>query len=108
MHHTARVLLDPYPPQTLHGAVDPGRQHEADVLIDRRRRALREAVLLSEEKASDERRRMQRHGKRSWRKSGRLNAWRRRRASGGGGGSKSSMIVPLLAPVSTYIDLDSL
>eukprot|EP00962_Isochrysis_galbana_P011044 scaffold3092_cov121-Isochrysis_galbana.AAC.5 len=46
----------PYPPQTLHGAVDPGRQHEADVLIDRRRRAfLREAVLLSEEKASDER-----------------------------------------------------
>jgi|EP00962_Isochrysis_galbana_P053115 hypothetical protein len=25
----------PYPPQTLHGAVDPGRQHEADVLIDR-------------------------------------------------------------------------
>eukprot|EP00962_Isochrysis_galbana_P002784 scaffold769_cov105-Isochrysis_galbana.AAC.8 len=51
----------PYPPQTLHGAVDPGRQHEADVLIDRRRRALREAVLLSEEKASDdERRRMQR------------------------------------------------
>jgi len=70
---------------------------------------LREAVLLSEEKASDERRRMQRQTANG---AGEIRALERLEAeesiwSGGGGGSKSSMSVPLLAPVSTYIDLKS-